>query len=113
MRRGEVWRINLDPTIGAEIRKTRPVIIVNDDDIGILPLKIVVPLTDWKDRYTDAVWMTKIEPNIANGLSKASAADAFQVRSVSQERFVNRLGLVNATELDEITEALSVVLSIH
>lgn len=113
MRRGEVWRINLDPTIGAEIRKTRPVIIVNDDDIGILPLKIVVPLTDWKDRYADAVWMTKIEPNVANGLSKALAADAFQVRSVSQERFVNRLGLVNANELDEITEALSVVLSIH
>jgi mRNA interferase MazF len=44
MFRGEVWRINLDPTIGAEIRKTRPVIIVNDDDIGILPLKIIVPI---------------------------------------------------------------------
>lgn len=83
MFRGEVWRINLDPTIGAEIRKTRPVIIVNDDEIGILPLKIIVPITDWKDRYENAVWMTKIEPSNENGLSKTSSADAFQVSSVS------------------------------
>jgi mRNA interferase MazF len=55
MRRGEVWRINLDPTVGAEIRKTRPVIIINDDEIGILPLKVVVPITDWKDRYEEVV----------------------------------------------------------
>ena len=52
MKRGEVWLINLDPTIGAEIRKTRPAIIVNDDQFGILPLKVIVPLTDWKDKVT-------------------------------------------------------------
>ena len=39
MRRGEVWLINLDPTIGAEIKKTRPAVIVNDDAVGILPRK--------------------------------------------------------------------------
>ena len=36
MRRGEIWLINLDPTIGAEIKKTRPAVIVNDDAVGIL-----------------------------------------------------------------------------
>jgi mRNA interferase MazF len=113
MRRGEVWRINLDPTIGAEIRKTRPVIIVNDDEIGILPLKVVVPLTDWKDRYEEVVWMTKIEANEENGLSKTSSADAFQIRSVSQERFVERLGEISGEELKEITESLAIVLKIH
>jgi len=48
MRRGEIWLINLDPTVGAEIRKTRPAVIVNDDAVGILPLKVIVPITDWK-----------------------------------------------------------------
>jgi mRNA interferase MazF len=110
MLRGEVWRINLDPTIGAEIRKTRPVIIVNDDDIGILPLKVIVPITDWKARYDLAVWMTKIEPNKRNGLSKTSAADTFQIRSVSQERFVEKIGKVSDEELAEITESLALVL---
>jgi mRNA interferase MazF len=57
MRRGEVWLINLDPTIGAEIQKTRPAIIVNDDGVGALPLRVIVPLTDWKERYNVAAWM--------------------------------------------------------
>jgi mRNA interferase MazF len=51
MKQNEVWLINLDPTIGAEIKKTRPAIIVNDDSLGKLPLKIIVPITDWKDKY--------------------------------------------------------------
>ncbi|MEP7037733.1 MAG: type II toxin-antitoxin system PemK/MazF family toxin [Acidobacteriota bacterium] len=113
MLRGEIWCINLDPTIGAEIRKIRPVIIVNDDEIGILPLKIVVPITDWKDRYENAVWMTKIKPNKENGLSKTSSADAFQVRSVSQERFVEKIGNVSEETLEEITESLAIVLKIQ
>ena len=50
MKQGEIWLINLDPTIGAEIKKTRPAIIVNDDVLGKLPLKIIVPVTDWKDK---------------------------------------------------------------
>ncbi len=113
MLRGEIWRINLSPTIGAEIRKTRPVIIVNADEIGILPLKVIVPLTDWKERYGEAVWMTKIEPNAENYLSKTSAADAFQVRSVSKERFVEKLGKVSEDQLAEISEALAIVLKIY
>jgi hypothetical protein len=44
MRRDEVWLLNLDPTVGAEIRKTRPVVIVNDDAVGVLPLSVVVPI---------------------------------------------------------------------
>jgi mRNA interferase MazF len=83
MRRGEVWLINLDPTVGAEIKKTRPAVIVNDDAIGILPLKVIVPITEWKDRYAVAPWMIPVTPDAQNGLGKPSAADAFQVRSLS------------------------------
>ena len=57
MRRGEVWLINLDPAVGSEIKKTRPAVIVNDDAIGILPLRVIVPITAWQERYTAAPWM--------------------------------------------------------
>ncbi|MBT9163637.1 MAG: Endoribonuclease MazF9 [Chloroflexi bacterium] len=113
MRRGEVWLINLDPTIGAEINKTRLTVIVNDDAIGILPLKVIVPITEWKDRYAVAPWMIRLEPNAQNGLDKPSAADAFQVRSVAQERFIQRLGKLPNTAMQEIARALAVVLSIE
>lgn len=113
MRRGEVWFINLDPTIGAEIKKTRPAVIVNDDAIGILPLKVIVPITEWKDRYAVAPWMVRLEPDAENGLDKPSAADAFQVRSVAQERFVRRLGTLSDAVMQDITKALAVVLKIE
>jgi len=112
MLKGEVWLINFDPTIGAEIQKTRPAIIVNEDAIGILPLRIIVPLTDWKERYQIAPWMVRIDPDTSNGLNKPSAADAFQIRSVSQVRFVNRLGRISNDQLMEILKAIQIVIGI-
>lgn len=112
MKQGEIWLINLDPTIGAEIKKTRPAIIVNDDALGKLPLRIIVPVTDWKDRYEIAPWMIMIIPNQTNGLTKNSAADCFQIRSVSQERFIKRIGKVSEIVMDEIRLGLSKVLTI-
>lgn len=113
MRRGEVWLINLDPTVGAEIRKTRPAVIVNDDALGILPLRVIVPITEWKDRYAVAPWMVRLEPDAENGLTKTSAADTFQVRSVARERFVRRIGRLSDDAMQEIAQALALVLCIE
>ncbi len=113
MQRGEIWLINLDPTVGAEIRKTRPAVIVNDDAMGVLPLRVIVPITEWKDRYAVAPWMVRLEPTAENGLTKTSAADAFQVRSVSRERFVRQIGKLSNATMREITRALALVLSIE
>jgi mRNA interferase MazF len=103
----------LDPTVGAEIKKIRPAVIVSDDAVGILPLKVPVPITEWKDRYAVAPWLVRLEPDAENGLDKPSAADAFQVRSVAHERFVERLGRLSDTAMQEITRALAIVLSIE
>ncbi len=88
MHRGEVWLLNLEPTLGAEIKKTRPVVIVSHDSVGILPLRVIVPITHWQERYAVAPWLIKIESSVINGLLKTSCADTFQVRSVAQQRFV-------------------------
>ena len=112
MLRGEVWLINLDPTIGAEIKKTRPAVIVNDDGVGILPLKIIVPITEWRERYAVAPWMVRLEPDTENGLDKSSVADTFQVRSISEARFVRQLGKLPEAAMQAITKALAVVLDI-
>ena len=50
--RREIWLVNLDPTLGAEIRKTRPVVIVNSNAIGTLPIRLVAPITEWKDYFS-------------------------------------------------------------
>ena len=113
MKQGEIWLINLDPAVGAEIKKTRPSIIVSDDSLGKLPLRVIVPITEWKERYEIAPWMIKIEPNNKNGLMKDSSADCFQVRSVSEERFVKRTGSVSEEIMNDIRLGLSRVLSIE
>ena len=112
MKQSEIWLFDLDPTKGAELQKKRPAVIVNDDRLGKLPLKIVVPITDWKDRYEIAPWMVKIEPTATNGLTKTSAADCFQIRSLSQERLINKLGCIDISTQNEIKEAIRKVLDI-
>ena len=110
MQRGEIWLVNLDPTIGSEIRKTRPAVIVSSDLVGILPLKVIVPFTEWKDRYDQAPWMVRIDPDQQNGLSKSSVADALQIRSVSQQRLVQKLGVLPSIQLAKIVQAVMTVL---
>lgn len=110
MQRGEIWLVNLDPTIGSEIRKTRPAVIVSSDLVGILPLKVIVPFTEWKDRYAQAPWMVKVDPEKQNGLSKSSAADALQIRSVSQQRLVQKLGALSSVQVAKIVQAVMTVL---
>lgn len=113
MKQSEIWLINLEPTLGAEIKKTRPAIIVNDDTLGRLPLKVIVPITEWKESYGVAPWMIKIEPDNQNYLNKVSAADCFQVRSISELRFAKQIGRVKPDILDQIKEGLAKVFSIH
>lgn len=111
MKQSEIWIINLDPASGAEIKKSRPAVIVNDDSLGKLPLKIVVPITQWKDKFSIAPWMIKIEPNNLNGLEKTSAIDCFQVRSISDQRFIKQIGKINNDLLEQIKNALAKVFS--
>ena len=110
MKWGGLWLINLEPTIGAEIHKTRPAVVISVDAVGVLPLRVIVPVTEWRERYATAPWLVRLEPDAHNNLRKTSAADAFQVRSVSTARFVQRLGTVSDQQMDEIGRALRLVL---
>jgi mRNA interferase MazF len=110
MNRGEIWLVNLEPTIGEEIKKTRRVVIVSSDEIGILKLRVVVPLTEWKDHYKGSPWMTQLIPNSNNNLVKPSVADAFQIRSISINRFIELKGSVSTNELMNIINAIDAVI---
>ncbi len=85
MKQGEIWKVNLDPIIGSEMKKTRPCIILNNNLIGKLPLKIVASITDYEEHYINVPWRVVIKPNSENGLIKESVIDLFQVRSLSQK----------------------------
>lgn len=110
MKQSEIWEINLSPTVGAEIKKKRPAVIINDDSIDVLPLRVIVPITQWKDKFSGAIWMIRIEPDSQNRLSKLSAIDTFQIRSISTSRFIKKVGLISPDILSEIKTAVKAVI---
>ena len=112
MKRNDIWLVNLDPTTGAELRKTRPCVIVSNDAVGVLPLKVIAPLTDFKERYRIIPWMVVIEPDAENNLTKPSVVDLFQVRCVSEERLVRKSGSLSSKLQASINNALKVVFAL-
>jgi mRNA interferase MazF len=61
--KGEVWLVNLDPTIGDEIRKMRPAVVVSRDALGILALRVIAPITAWQDRFNGSDWLVRDDPD--------------------------------------------------
>lgn len=108
--KGEIWNVRFDPAEGAEIRKTRPAVVVSSDAIGRLPLRTVVPITDWKPVYTNFSWFVHLIPDSKNGLTKESGADAFQIKSISEKRFVERLGKLSDSDLQRVIDAVKLCL---
>jgi mRNA interferase MazF len=108
--RGEVWLVNFDPTLGTEIRKIRPAVIISSNNIGVLPIKLVAPITDWKDWYVGNLWHVKLNPNADNGLSKDSSVDTLQLRGVDTQRFIRKLGSLSPDEMNSIVIAIVTVI---
>lgn len=111
-KRGEIWEINFHPAIGAEIQKIRPAVVMNVPQVGRLPLAIVVPVTQWQEIYSRRSWFVRLVATSENGLSKESGADAFQVKSVSELRFVRQLGKLTAEETNLIGEAVALCVGV-
>jgi mRNA interferase MazF len=105
-KRGEIWLLNFDPTLGSEIQKIRPAVVISSDSIGKLPIKLVAPITDWKPYFSNNIWLIKIEPNTTNNLNKASAIDALQLRGVDLQRFIRKIGIISDIEMSEISIAI-------
>jgi mRNA interferase MazF len=108
-KRGDIWIVNLDPTVGAEIRKKRPALIVSSDAVGRLPIKLIAPITGWNPKFAGSPWHVRLDPDNTNKLSKVSAVDALQLRGVDTQRLIERIGRVSSTILEEVAAAIAAV----
>ncbi len=102
--------MNLDPTVGADIQKTRPVVVVSSDAVGRLPVKLVAPITAWNEGFARSFWHVRIDPDRMNGLRKPSAVDALPLRGVDVRRFVKKVGQLTANQMEEIVAAIAAVI---
>lgn len=100
VQRFDVWLVNLDPTIGSEIRKTRPALVVSPNDMNThISTVIIAPMTTKGRDYPTRV------PCTFQGKSGQVVLD--QLRTVDKARLVRRLGEVEAATADAVLETLA------
>ena len=98
--------MRLPRAVGAELQRDRPAVVVSSGAFDAAPVRIVVPLTRWRDEFADSLNKVRVEAGEGSGLHEDSAADFLQVRSVAVERLLNRLGELDAALVEEIVAGI-------
>lgn len=104
--RGEIWWVNLDPTIGAEIKKRRPCVVLSANEINrVRATPVVVPLSSSPAAAPPVVLsVPSAGPN--------SVAVLDQIRAVDKKRFVSKAGTLNGADMEAIEGAAKKVLQL-
>jgi mRNA interferase MazF len=110
-RRGEVYLVSFDPTVGSEIQRTRPALILQNDIANRhSPITIVAAITS---QFAEPLYPTEvlIRPP-EGGLTTASVALLNQIRSIDRQRLVRRLGRVRTETLERVNRAIQLSLGL-
>jgi mRNA interferase MazF len=109
MRRGDVWLVDLDPTMGHEQNGGRPALIISADELNLSPVGLVavLPMTSKARKLPSRV---RIAPP-AGGLAMESWVICEQIRTVSKQRLVTRLGRVTPATLGAVVDIVKILLA--
>ena len=109
--RGEIYLVNFDPTIGHEIKKTRPALVTQNDIANqYSPITIVAAITS---KFDDPPYPTDVvmEPK-DSGLDQTSAVVLNQIRSIDKQRLIKRIGRVTPAALRQVDRAILISLGV-
>ncbi len=106
MRRGDIWWINFDPSIGGEVRKKRPAVIISNDSSNKHLNRVqVVPMTSKVGRVYPSEAIVQVK-------DQNSKAMADQLTTVSKQRLINRAGRLSVRDMEKVEHAVKVQLGL-
>lgn len=108
--RGEVWLVRMPQAVGVELQRDRPAVVISSSSFDEQDVRIVVPLSSWRDEFAGRLNKVVIQPDEQNGLDAVSAADFLQVRSISTRRFLRRIGELDAALVEEIVAGVVIAI---
>ena len=109
MKQREIFTANLNPTQGSEQRGIRPVVIISGDAMNDhLGICIVCPLSSKIKNYAGCLVLKKDK---VNNLAQDSEIITFQIRTVSKERLIQKIGEITADQLDLVKQGLNEILT--
>jgi mRNA interferase MazF len=110
MKRGEIWTVSLDPVVGHEQAGRRPALIVSADALNRSPagLIVVLPITSKPRALPSRVRVAPPE----GGLAHESWVITEQIRTISTQRLVSRLGTVTAATMERVATCLRLLLEL-
>lgn len=103
----DIWLVEFDPQVGYEIAKTRPAIVVSTNIMSNLPIKVVVPITSWQKHFKIHPYKIKLKNFEQFGLKSLSAAECFQIKSFSIQRFKSKIGEIDSETLHQIHSTIA------
>lgn len=103
IKRGDIWWVSLDPTIGDEVAKTRPCLIIQND-LGNLHSRKTIIVPFLKPR--NYPFVVNVKPTSSNGLDRERGLDLSHIRSISQTRIKAKLGVLENKYWSEIKRAI-------
>lgn len=110
-KRGEIRWVNLDPTVGVEVRKTRPCLILQNDTMNQYGrLTVVIP---FRPGSKTAPYIVNVSASSGNGLDGERFLDIAQIRAVDAQRVLGLLGVLETSYWEEIQEALDFVVGFN
>lgn len=110
-KRGQVYLVSFDPTIGSEIKKTRPALVLQNDTANrYSPITIVAAITS---KIDEKLYPTEVPiPRGEGGLTADSVVLSNQIRSIDRRRLVKKLGSVKADTMGRVERAMQVSLGL-
>jgi mRNA interferase MazF len=107
IRRGDVWWVSFDPSVGGEIRKSRPAVVISNNAANaMLNRVVVVPLTSQTAKVYPSEALVQLE-------GRQAKAMADQITTASKERLRNRAGALSAADVRAVEGAVLLHLGIH